>query len=96
MKTGQNEKIQFSLRSKPSVHERLTEAAAWRGQSLHAFVLGAAIREADEVLARRDRIELTPEDAEVVLRLLESEAAPNAELIRAFQKRAEVLNDHDH
>lgn len=87
------EKKQFSIRPTADIHERLNRAAAWQGQTLHAFVLGAAVREADEVLTRRDKIRLTPEDAQTVLSLLDSEPEPNPALREAFKKRAEVLGE---
>ena len=93
METELEEKKQFSIRPTVEVHERLAEAAAWQGQTLHSFILSAAVREADDVLTSRDRIRLTPEDAEMVLSLLEAEPEPNAALSEAFKKRAEILGE---
>jgi uncharacterized protein (DUF1778 family) len=75
------------------VHKRITKAAAWQGQTINGFILGAAIREADEVLSSRDRIKVTPNDANVILSLLDSNSEPNPNLKAAFKKRAEVLGE---
>ena len=89
----ETQKKQFSLRPTPEIHERLRQAAAWQGQPLQAFVLGAAVEAADDVLTRRDKIELQPEDASLILSLLDSDAEPNDALKEAFRKRAEVLGE---
>ena len=80
----ETEKKQFSIRPTGEVHERLTEAAAWQGQTLHAFVLGAAVREADGVLESRDKIRLTESDAAMVLYLLDAAPEPNEAMQEAI------------
>ncbi|HEX5204782.1 MAG TPA: DUF1778 domain-containing protein [Actinoplanes sp.] len=44
----------IEMRADPESEERIAQAAAARHQSLSAFVLTAAVREADRVLARAD------------------------------------------
>ena len=93
METEIEKKQQFSLRPPSRVHERLSEAAAWRGQTLHAFVLGAATREADDVLAARNRIRPTGEDASMILRLLDEDEAPNQAMADAIRLHNEALGE---
>jgi uncharacterized protein (DUF1778 family) len=87
----ETEKKQFSIRPTGEVHERLTEAAAWQGQTLHAFVLGAAVREADGVLESRDKIRLTEGDAAMVLELIDAAAGPNEAMQEAMRLHKETF-----
>lgn len=90
MKT-EAEKKQFSIRPSAEAHERLSMAASWRGQSLSAFVLGAAIREADEVLASRQQVVLTQEDATTILDLLDNPPRPNEAMAEALRLHAQIV-----
>ena len=89
----ETEKKQFSIRPSADAHERLTLAASWRGQTLSAFVLGAAMREADAVISTRDRIELTQDDAAMVLDLLDNPPVPNEAMRRALKLHAETFGE---
>lgn len=51
----------IEMRTDPDSEQRITKAAAVRQESVSAFVLAAAVREADHVLARAD---VTPMPAE--------------------------------
>jgi uncharacterized protein (DUF1778 family) len=44
----------IEMRADPESEQRITQAAAARQQSVSTFVLAAAVREADMVLARAD------------------------------------------
>jgi uncharacterized protein (DUF1778 family) len=87
------EKKNLSIRPTTDVHERLKEAAGWMGQTLQSFILGAAVREADDVLGNRDRIRLEPQDADLMIRLLDAGPRENAALTAAFKKRSEILGE---
>ena len=89
----ETEKKQFSIRPNADAHERLSHAATWRGQTLSAFVLGAAMREADAVLTTRDRIELTQDDASMVLDLLDNPPQPNEAMKDALKRHAETVGE---
>jgi uncharacterized protein (DUF1778 family) len=93
METTQTEKKNFSIRPTTDAHERLKEAAGWLGQTLNSFVLGAALQKADDVLTNRDRIRLAPEDAELMINLMDAEPQPNEALAAAYKKRAEILGE---
>src|SRR5271163_3664527 len=81
----------LTIRAPAKLHSRLAEAAASRGLSLNSFVLQAAVREADVILEKERAIRITPEDAALLLRLLDNPPAPNAALRRAFARRKELF-----
>ena len=62
-------------------------------QEGHAHRLGAALKKADDVLSNRDRIRLAPEDAEMMINLMDAEPQPNEALAAAYKKRAEILGE---
>lgn len=62
----------------------LAEAAAVRGLTLGSFVVAAAVKEAEEVLARQQTIRLTREDARKFFAALDRPRVPG----RAQRKAA--------
>ena len=89
----ETEKKTFSVRPTADLHDRLKEAADWMGQSLNAFVLGAAAQQANSVLESRDRIKIEPQDAKMIIRLLDAEPKPNDALAKAYRKHAEIIGE---
>lgn len=83
-------KKQFSLRPSVDLHKRISLAAQWRGQSLNAFVLASAAKEADEILANRESILLHQEDAEILLKELDKKPEANEGLLEAKAIHAEI------
>jgi uncharacterized protein (DUF1778 family) len=65
---------------------RIEEAAALRGVSIGVFLAEAASREADAVIEKERVIQLTREDAELIVSLIENPPAPNANLRKAVRK----------
>lgn len=73
------------------VRARIEEAAAWRGVPVGSFVIEAATRAADEVLEHERLIQLSREDAERILALLENPPAPNAALRKAADAHQRLI-----
>ena len=61
----------------------LAEAAAMRGLTLGSFVVSAAVKEAEEVLARQQTIRLTRGDARKFFAALDRPPAPGRSLRKA-------------
>jgi uncharacterized protein (DUF1778 family) len=61
----------IEMRADPASEARITQAAAAMHQSISAFVLSAAVREADVVLARADRTLMPAEQFDLLMSSLE-------------------------
>jgi uncharacterized protein (DUF1778 family) len=77
----------LQIRVDPSEKSRLERAAASTHVSLSAFVLDAASARADEVLAERSAISLSPEAAAEFSAALQSPAQVNERLAKALRRR---------
>jgi uncharacterized protein (DUF1778 family) len=71
----------IEMRADRDSEERIAQAASVLGQSISAFVLGAASREADAVLARADTTLMAPEQFDQLVGSLD--AADEAPRLRA-------------
>jgi len=80
----------LEARLTPQQKERLSEAAALRGQKLSDFVLEVALREAEQVVETQTLLRLSRLDAQKVLELLENPPEPNAALLSAFARVSEM------
>ncbi len=80
----------IEMRADQDSEERIAQAASVLGQSMSAFVLGAARREADAVLARADTTLMAPERFDQLVRSLdEADEAPRLrEAARASRRVA--------
>lgn len=58
-------------------------AASYEGTNLTGFILSRALRDAEEIARRVDRLELTARDSRRVLELLENPPAPTPALGKA-------------
>lgn len=71
---------------------KLERAATYACKTLSEFVLGQALRAADEVVRAHETLTLSQADWEVFLDALEHPPKPNAKLIQAFaEHRQRVL-----
>jgi uncharacterized protein (DUF1778 family) len=77
------------------VRARIEEAAAWRGVSVDRFLVDAAAKEAENVIERERLFQLSREDAELMLILLETPPAPNAALRKAMQTHKRLISCRD-
>ncbi|MEZ0372957.1 MAG: DUF1778 domain-containing protein [Candidatus Sericytochromatia bacterium] len=73
----------MNLRIKPDLKARLVRAAALRNTDLTSFVIELALREADQVIAQAEQLQLNERDSLRVLELLEHPPMPNARLRKA-------------
>lgn len=72
---------------------KLKAAADLTGVSLDDFVVQAALEKACAIIDREETIRYTREDAEWLIRLLDSPAQPNAKLSQAFARYKNKVND---
>jgi uncharacterized protein (DUF1778 family) len=71
---------------------RLEEAAAFRGQSVSSFALGAILEKVEEVCCTTAVTRLSERDREVFVSLLDRDTEPNAALLAAVEDyRREVI-----
>jgi uncharacterized protein (DUF1778 family) len=77
------------------VRARIEEAAAWKGVSVDRFLVEAAAKEAEQVIEKERLFQLSREDAELMLTLLETPPTPNAALRKAMQTRKRLLRGRD-
>ncbi len=78
---GDNNRV--ALRVRPDDKALVMRAAALARTDMTAFILRAALREAQAVIDEHDRVKLTPRDSRLVMELLENPPAPNAKLRKA-------------
>ena len=71
----------------------LAEAAALRGLTLGSFVVAAAVKEAEEVLARQQTIRLTREDARKFFAALDRPPAPGRALRKAAAAARRLIRE---
>jgi uncharacterized protein (DUF1778 family) len=76
----------IEMRADQDSEERIAQAASVLGQSMSAFVLGAARREADAVLARADATLMPSEQFDELMRSLD--VADQAPRLRAAARTA--------
>lgn len=80
------EKERITARVSSAIAETLQEAAELAGTTISNFVVQAALREAQRVIEREKAIYVSRNDAAMLLDLLDNPPAPNAALIKAFER----------
>lgn len=65
---------------------KIEEAATWKGMSVSSFIADAAAKEAEQIIEKERLIQLSREDADMILSLLDNPPQPNA----AFQEAAKL------
>jgi uncharacterized protein (DUF1778 family) len=68
---------------------RIEEAAAWRGVSVSSFVAEAAAKEAEQVIEKERQVQLSRQDAELLVSLLDNPPDPNSAMgkaVKAYQR----------
>lgn len=84
----------LEVRVPPSLHSRVSHAAALRGQTVAAFVTAAVQDAAQRAIEDAEVTRLNRDDFDRLLRSLEADAAPNKALrAAAARHRAEISGD---
>jgi uncharacterized protein (DUF1778 family) len=84
----------LEVRVPPSLHSRVSHAAALRGQTVAAFVTAAVQDAAQRVIEDAEVTRLNRDDFDRLVRALETDAAPNKALrAAAARHRAHVAGD---
>jgi uncharacterized protein (DUF1778 family) len=71
---------------------RIEEAAAWRGVSVASFLVEAAAKEAEQVIEKERLFQLTRDDSQLVLSLLDAPPAPNAAMRKAARAHQRLIS----
>lgn len=85
----------IGARVPPEVFHTLHQAAALTGATLNQFLVQAALKEAQAVIAREQTLRLSQRDAERLLDLLENPPPPNPALAAAQARYQESKRDAD-
>jgi uncharacterized protein (DUF1778 family) len=83
------ENSRMSLRIRGKEKARLMRAVALQDTDLTGFVVGCAVRAAQDVIRDHEQVQLSERDSLKVLDLLENPPQPNAKLVSAARAYAE-------
>ena len=82
----QQERERITARISKPVHKKLEEAASMTGATLNQFLVSAALKEAESVIAR-ERVSYVPAKySEAFFDALDADGAPNSELLKAVKE----------
>ena len=70
---------------------KIEEAAAWRGVPVSSFVIEAAVKEAEQAIQKERLIELTRDDAELIVSLLDNPPEPHAAMRKAIRAHKRMI-----
>lgn len=93
MEPNTEDRARITTRLPVTARDRLNEAAALRGTTVNAFVIQAALKEAEEVIEKDRVIKLTEQSARKIIDLMENPPAPNARLLAAVKAAKESVRD---
>ena len=79
----------LDVRLTPAHKELIEHAAAARGVTVSAFVVGTLVAEAEAAMERPGTFRLSARDTQRLLQLLENPPAPNAAMRRAMARHAD-------
>lgn len=85
------DKARITARVPADVQARLEEASALRGISLNSFIVQAALREANDVLAEESALNLSEMAVREIVKLLEKPPRLNAVAKRAKRLHKEFV-----
>ncbi len=83
MTTSQTARL--DLRLNPSRKHLIEQAASLLGQSISAFTVSSALRQASEIVERFGTLSLGDNDRDMFLAALDKPKKPNARLRKAFK-----------
>ena len=81
--------LRLSIRANSSQKSILHRAATARHMNVSQFVLGASLREAEQIIDEETRIVVSPEEYEWLVKLMDeaTPAIPNPKLREALQQK---------
>ena len=82
------ERGRITARVSQPIAEKLQEAADLSGATLNQFLVQAALEKAQKVIDHERLIQLTLQDAELLIDLLEHPPKPNEALLQGFEEYA--------
>lgn len=85
----------FEMRMTAENKALIAKAAEISGQSLSEFAIGAVMKQALEMLERYDRTQLTVDDREAFLKLIDSDSEPTERLRSAARSFLERRSNHE-
>jgi len=88
----QNERERITARISRPVHEKLEEAASMTGATLNQFLVAAALKEAENVIARERVSNVSAEYSEAFFNALDASDSPNDELLQAVKEYKRQVN----
>lgn len=80
------ERERITARVSSSVAETLNTAAALMGTTLNSFVVQAALEKAQKIVDRESLIQVSRNDAAMLLDLLDAPPKPNAARMKAYKR----------
>lgn len=92
-KSQERRSERLEVRVPPSLHSRVAQAAALRGQTLAAFVTAAVQDAAQRAIDDAEVTRLNRDDFAALVRALDADAEPNAAL-RAAAARHRAITGH--
>lgn len=85
-------RTRLTARVSGSVRDKIEEAAELTGTNINQFMVAAAIREAEAVIARERTVSVNKRHASAFFAALERPAAPNARLKKAAAKYLKAVD----
>jgi len=85
-------RTRLTARVSGSVKEKIEEAAELTGTNINQFMIAAAMKEAEAVIAREHTVSVSKSHASAFFAALERPAAPNARLKRAAAKYLKTVD----
>lgn len=80
------ERGRITARVSSQVAEKLQEAADLTGATMNQFLVQAALKEAERIIDRERTIQLSYEDAAMLINLLDNPRPPNAVMTRYYER----------
>ncbi len=87
------ERTRITTRLSPEAHQRLMAAASLRGTTINAFVVQAALKEAEDVIEKDRVIKLTEASAKKIIELIDHPPEPNKHLKNAVEAYRNQVRD---
>ncbi|HEY3330009.1 MAG TPA: DUF1778 domain-containing protein [Capsulimonadaceae bacterium] len=80
--------VRLSIRANPSQKSVLARAASARHMNVSQFVLGASLREAEQIINSESTLAVSPEQYDWLVNLMDAPTSPKPALATAVRKPA--------